>query len=91
MRHAPLLDPFKVQGALAPGLRTYFGGVAREPMPEDLTSLARELDDRLEPDPQSDGRHSKGQSEKVAREERNGKRSSGTSTTKKADRSDRGG
>jgi hypothetical protein len=87
MRHAPLLDPFKVQGALAPGLRSYFGGVIREPVPEDLTSLARELDDRLDPDPEADDQPSEGRYEEVAREERR----HGTSTAKKANRSDRGG
>jgi hypothetical protein len=97
MRHVPLLDPFKVQGALAPGLRSYFGGVTREPIPEGLASRARELDDRLEPNPESKGRHSEGQSEQVAREERShgkrrlGKQSRGRSPAKKADRSDRGG
>jgi hypothetical protein len=47
MRHSRhfLLDPFKVPGALAPGLRSHFGGVVREPMPDQLAALADELDE----------------------------------------------
>jgi hypothetical protein len=48
MRHARhmLLDPFKVPGALVPGLRSHFAGVAREAVPERLTELARECERR---------------------------------------------
>jgi hypothetical protein len=56
VRHSPrpMLNPFKVPGALAPGLRAYYAGVAREPIPERLTELAHEVDGPESDQPESD-------------------------------------
>jgi hypothetical protein len=45
MRHSParLLDPLTLPGALVPGLRSQFGGVLSERVPEPLTALMRRL------------------------------------------------
>jgi hypothetical protein len=41
---APLLDPYKLPGALAPAMRAHFAGVVKEPIPDDLNELVREFD-----------------------------------------------
>jgi hypothetical protein len=38
---ASLLDPFRLPGALVPGVRMQFGEIANEPVPARLADLAR--------------------------------------------------
>jgi hypothetical protein len=83
MRHPPatLLNPLKFPGALVPGLRCEFAGIAQQPVPEYLAALARRLDADAEGD------------EGLGQERDHGgqERDHGASATETSNRVDRGG
>jgi hypothetical protein len=43
-RRVSLLDPFRLPGALVPGVRMQFDDIAHEPVPARLAALARRAD-----------------------------------------------
>ena len=44
MRRSPILDPLKLPGALASGVRSHFVSVSQEPLTAELMELLRKMD-----------------------------------------------
>ena len=69
MRRSPILDPLKLPGVLASGLRSHFFSVSQEPLTAELMELLRKVDAQAAPERTAD--HGQGTA-KVDRIDRGG-------------------